>query len=164
MRPNCLIGELILGILFMFVGIIFYFDSQNINVLGLGIFGPSLFPMLISAGLALLSFVLVVKCSLNIIKEKSFTTSARPLISLNRKNYTGIVYTLILIVLVITYVYLVNILGYLLSTMLLTGILAKLLRAKNEEAILLAISFSFLMYALFRFILKVPLPAGVLGW
>ena len=155
---------MILGLVFLAGGVIFFLESRNINVMGLGLFGPSLFPMLISAGLALLSLVLVLKCSLYIFKEKKLYTVVRSTFHLDKESSRSIIYAIILIIAVIVYIYVFNVLGYLLSTMLLTGFLAKLLGAKNEETILTAVSIAFLTYFLFKIILKVLLPVGVLGW
>lgn len=164
MESKSLVGELVLGLIFMFTGIIFYFNSLNISVLNLGLLGPQLFPVISSASLAFLSFILVVRNLLVIVRKNNFKAFTLNLPRFDKENIKGTIYTLIIIVMVIVYAYLLNIIGFLLTTMLLTGILAKLLKAKNEEAVLLSIIFSLLLYILFKLILKVPLPGGVLGW
>jgi len=158
---STMIGEIVLELFFAAIGIIFLINAFQIEVLSLGFFGPRLFPILISTLLIVLSSILLVKTLRKVIKYRSILTLSNVDIKSKIKD---IRYPLVLIFLIILDIYLVNIIGYLLALMILIGILSKLLGAKNSEAILLAISFSMLIFVLFRLLLKVPLPEGVLGW
>ena len=58
------------------------------------------------------------------------------------------------------YVVLINILGYITSTIAYIAALLIMLKIKAVNSILISVGFSVIIYILFKMILKVPLPTG----
>lgn len=104
--------------------------------------GPSMFPQLISAPLAVLSAYLVL----------------RPGINERWPQYTALLRQIALVVLLIAYATILDDLGFLLSTLMATIMLTRLFGANWIQSVLSGAALTIALYVLFEVALGIALP------
>lgn len=136
------------SIIFLFVVSIFFFLGAK------GMEGDSgLFPKILSGLIFVLTCVELGEVLTNRIKEskKKEERSARKL--------------MYIIVLSILYVVLIKPLGFVISTFLFLAASMKLLEVKNKKlAVLVPFITAAIIYVVFKILLKVQIPVGILGF
>lgn len=127
---------------------IYYMASNfNLNFIGTSGLGPQFFPKIISIILIILGIIL-------------FITSKKD----NEKfDFKKSSYTFLIIFVFGIYIYIINKLGYLISTILFAFIVISILKNTSLlTRILYSVIFSISLYALFTYLFKVSLPEGIL--
>ena len=109
--------------------------------------GPKAFPLLIAVALSICGLILTVRGG----NEAEANTK-----SANLRILTMVVY-------IVLYAFLFNILGFVMSTSLMTIFVGKLFGAKWWQAIVGGVVMSVLFFLLFDRALDVVLPQGILG-
>jgi len=108
--------------------------------------GPKTFPVVLGVLLSALSLFIIAK------PEKAKFPEG-----VTRLN------TVFIVVLLVAYSLSFNYLGFLISTALLVFFISKIFQGTTKQALASAIGVSLAVYALFGFLLEVPLPTGILG-
>lgn len=128
---------------------IFYSSTQfNMAFIGNSGLGPDFFPKVIAVILFILSAMLFVGS----IKNKDKKSIYNP----NMK------YTLMVIFAFAVYIFLIDRIGYLVSTVIFAFVVITILKSKSKILnIIFAIAFPIALYLLFTYAFKVSLPTGL---
>jgi putative tricarboxylic transport membrane protein len=110
--------------------------------------GPAVFPMVLAVPLALFSLYLIVRPD----PEPDW---ARGQALLKQALTVGVF---------VAYAYLLEVLGYVVTTFLAVVALGMLLDAKPLQAAAAGVGIAVVLFVLFNNLLNLPLPAGVLGF
>jgi len=110
--------------------------------------GPAVFPMVLAVPLALFSLYLIVRPD----PEPDW---ARGRALLKQALTVGVF---------VAYAYLLEVLGYVVTTFLAVVALGMLLDAKPLQAAAAGVGIAVVLFVLFNNLLNLPLPAGVLGF
>ncbi len=145
-------AEVVIGLILIFLSVFLYWLTLDFPEGKLSkTAGPAAMPRFWIYGLVAVNMVLIV----NTIKMKEY---------LKQENGSNLFKSLGLVGLMVTYLFVVNILGYYLSTFLFLSAGAYLLGYRKHLLILTtAIGFSVFSYFIFYKILQVPLPMGMFG-
>ncbi|HJH06773.1 MAG TPA: tripartite tricarboxylate transporter TctB family protein [Fusobacterium ulcerans] len=129
---------------------IFYSSTQfNMAFIGNSGLGPDFFPKVIAVILFILSAMLFVGS----IKNKDKKSIYNP----NMK------YTFMVIFAFAVYIFLIDRIGYLISTVIFAFVVITILKSKSKILnIIFAIAFPIALYLLFTYAFKVSLPTGLL--
>ncbi|WP_304159958.1 tripartite tricarboxylate transporter TctB family protein [Fusobacterium ulcerans] len=129
---------------------IFYSSTQfNMAFIGNSGLGPDFFPKVI----AVILFILSVMLFVGSIKNKDKKSIYNP----NMK------YTFMVIFAFAVYIFLIDRIGYLVSTVIFAFVVITILKSKSKILnIVFAIAFPIALYLLFTYAFKVSLPTGLL--
>lgn len=129
---------------------IFYSSTQfNMAFIGNSGLGPDFFPKVIAVILFILSAMLFVGS----IKNKDKKSIYNP----------NIKYTFMVIFAFAVYIFLIDRIGYLISTVIFAFVVITILKSKSKILnIIFAIAFPIALYLLFTYAFKVSLPTGLL--
>lgn len=129
---------------------IFYSSTQfNMAFIGNSGLGPDFFPKVIAVILFILSAMLFVGS----IKNKDKKSIYNP----------NIKYTFMVIFAFAVYIFLIDRIGYLVSTVIFAFVVITILKSKSKILnIIFAIAFPIALYLLFTYAFKVSLPTGLL--
>lgn len=129
---------------------IFYSSTQfNMAFIGNSGLGPDFFPKVI----AVILFILSVMLFVGSIKNKDKKSIYNP----NMK------YTFMVIFAFTVYIFLIDRIGYLVSTVIFAFVVITILKSKSKILnIVFAIAFPIALYLLFTYAFKVSLPTGLL--
>ncbi|MFD1037301.1 tripartite tricarboxylate transporter TctB family protein [Virgibacillus byunsanensis] len=158
-------GEILIGILLIFFSALIYFNSGDFPQLNETHLDPGSYPKLIALLLILLSLVMIIKKTVQLLQSKtiSFDTGMKDFVKKQWKEYHLVVYTLVILAL---YIFLLNVLGFIISSIAFI-IAAGLLigpRKKKDVMVISLISFviTFGVYLFFENVLYVRFPNGIL--
>jgi len=153
-------GSFFFSIFLLVISVLLLRESFKINTLGIGWGGPRFFPQALITFLLLLSIILVVVEGGKFFKY----------LTLNRNNRVpsmrwGEVLPVILVLIAsLTYVLVIKIVGYFITTFTLSFIVSLMFRARVLDALLIATVITLSIWFLFKVLLSVPLPEGMFGW
>jgi hypothetical protein len=88
-------------------------------------------------------------------------TSLRGIIEFKWKE---IATTVVLLILVVLYAIVIKSIGFVLATVIITLYSSLVFKAKLIDAVMVSLIISIGLTFLFKIVLKVPLPEGILGW
>lgn len=128
---------------------IFYSSTQfNMAFIGYSGLGPDFFPKIISIILFILSAILFVGSIRNKDKKSIYNPNMK--------------YTFMVIFAFAVYVFLIDRIGYLISTIIFAFVVITILKSKSKILnIIFAIIFPVALYLLFTYAFKVSLPTGL---
>lgn len=143
-----------LGAIFLLAGISFAWYSFNLPAIPGQNYGAATFPLLIAMGL--------IGCSARLLYT-GISQGNQPLMSLsdevrNPRRLAGVVATLLL---VLFYILFVQILGFIPTAIIITLSMFLILKVRPAKAVILAILAAFACDFIFRTMLLVPLPFGI---
>jgi putative tricarboxylic transport membrane protein len=151
------ISDTVVGAGFVAAGALIIAGTANFPSLDAGHPGPSLFPRLLGGLMVVFGGLVGVEGvrTRDATEEVAWRRLYRNPAFLNALSVLGAV---------VAYVALVGRFGFLIMGTLVTSGLMWRLKVRPVTALVLAIVFSNLVYALFAKILRVPLPGGMLWW
>ncbi len=128
---------------------IFYSSTQfNMAFIGDSGLGPDFFPKIIAIILFILSAILFVGSLRNKDKKSVYNPNMK--------------YTFMVIFAFAVYIFLIDIIGYLISTIIFALVVITILKSKSKVLnIIFAIIFPVALYLLFTYAFKVSLPTGL---
>ncbi len=143
--------KIMTGLFFLF-GLLWFTVSFNLASSnfggGLGL-GPDFFPRLLSILMMIFSLIQLVR---------TFRKDKEDQLKLNIHGLS-----IIIIVSCITYLFAIDIIGYLVSTFIfLSVVIFVISRKRSITDIVIALGISLALYGVFNLVLKVPLPTGFL--
>lgn len=148
-----MISDIISGIVLIIFSIYIYYLTLNFPTQK-GTLGPASFPRILVILIAILSLIMILQS----LKRKD----AKIQESIEDKR--GILFVILFIILFIAYSFLMNFLGFFLSSILFLFITSILLDKKNFLVkIIFSVVTSILIFYVFKTILKVSLPVGFLN-
>lgn len=132
------------------IAIFFYAEEQYAGT-GVNIYGPNFFPQVASALLLLASLSLIVQ-ALRGNSLKNFETI----------NKEGFIRTTVTLVIAIAYLFLMQYIGFYLSTVIFLFVTMKYLGLTNYlVTFIVSLVVGTIVYGIFRIFLKIPLPEGL---
>ena len=139
-----------IGLLILSSSIFWYAGSfKGLTVHG---YGPDLFPRVLALFMSFLAILLIINAFLGKSLEKE-----------DHIDPKGFLRVLVSIGICIVYLVLVNLLGFLTSTVLFLFVLMALLKQKRIILrIISSVTVSIIVWAIFRYFLVIPLPDGLL--
>jgi len=138
-------------VLCIFSVVIYLYAEQQYAGKGVNRYGPKFFPQVLSVSMFLASVALIVQAF-----------RGKALKSLEKINKQGFVRAAVTLVIAIGYVFLMNFLGFYLSTAIfLFVVMTYLGQKKLWIRILVTILVATAVYSLFHYFLKIPLPEGI---
>jgi putative tricarboxylic transport membrane protein len=151
MRKN----DLVFGIIFVVLGIFIFTQTFFYPSLEKGHPGPGLFPNLLAILFIVFGGVLILKA------RKPSDTGEEEVSPPARGKVTNAFFVLGII---IVYVAVVDIMGFLLTSAVLLFALMLKLGAPAKRSAIASVSITLFINIMFLKILRVPLPPGILGW
>uniref|UniRef100_A0A7C1I711 DUF1468 domain-containing protein n=1 Tax=Fervidicoccus fontis TaxID=683846 RepID=A0A7C1I711_9CREN len=153
-------GSFVFALCALMVSALWVRESLRINTLGIEWGGPRLFPLAISV-LTLINTLLIV-----VLESRGFYrymrgTSLRGIIEFKWKE---IATTVVLLILVVLYAVVIKSVGFVLATVIITLYSSLVFKAKLIDAVMVSLIISIGLTFLFKIVLRVPLPEGILGW
>ncbi|AZR74475.1 hypothetical protein BBF96_14430 [Anoxybacter fermentans] len=144
--------DILIAISLSLISFLVFWISKDFPTLQNGI-GPSAFPKILAGLLIIFSIVLVFKAVRN--------ESKRPAIF---KGFTkGLKLILVVVIILISYIKVIEILGFILSSSLLLFILMFIFGEKRKMVLtLVPIGFTVILYLAFKKLAMVPLPEGII--
>jgi putative tricarboxylic transport membrane protein len=137
----------ITGIVLLIFAIIYGFGATRLKVgFGSGVIGPKDFPIMLAVILGIIALAMMIK------------TDPNPTWP-SLKSWLNLI---TIVVSFIIYAYLIRILGFILATTLSTAFLSYKFSAKWWQALIVGLSSSLLMYAIFVFGFDLGLPLGTI--
>ena len=161
-------SEVIISIAFLIIGLVFYFESKNITKFDFGIINLSdTYPRIISVLLIINSIIIIfnnirkqLKHSSSIKSEKQF--EKKQVENKDKNNYLP----LILMILMVAYIFTIRILGYFETGFLFLWISIFLFGDRSRQwlikSLIISIIFSFIIYIVFGYMLKIYVPRGII--
>ncbi|MPB71663.1 tripartite tricarboxylate transporter TctB family protein [Campylobacter fetus] len=138
--------ERLFGVFLFCTGIFVIYGAMSFNVaFSYDPLGPKTFPILLGILLSVLSVFIIIGPS-----KAEFAN-----LSINLK----IIY---LVALIILYQLSFDFLGFLFATFILVSLVSKIFKATNIEAVICGILVSITVYLVFKEVLDIPLPTGVI--
>lgn len=157
-------GEILIGVLLILLSALIYFNSGDFPQLNETHLGPESFPNLIALLLTLLSFVLIIKNVITLLKSKaaSFDIGIKDYLKKQWQEYRLVVYTLVILAL---YIFLLDVLGFVFSSIAFVIATGLLLGPRNKKSVIVISLVSFIvtlgMYFFFENVLYVRFPNGI---
>ena len=148
---NTVIG---LGTIIFSIWVLLY--ARSFPKLEQGYPGPSLFPMVLAVLFIFAGIILIVQDLHSGARKLKFDIS-----DLTRVHLINIGLTLVA---VLFYIFVSDILGFLITSFIILMVLMKRLRVSTAWSFIMACGVTFSIYILFAKILLVPLPWGLWGW
>ncbi|WP_187254529.1 tripartite tricarboxylate transporter TctB family protein [Alkalicoccus halolimnae] len=157
-------GELIVACLLLLVSIVIFIQSGDFTHLNESQLGPGTYPQLISVLLASLSLILIISQSRKLLKEKSEMSME------NVKAGFGSFYTeyklvLHIIGLLALYIILIDITGFIITTILFVIAAGMLIGPKKKKNLItlsiVSVILTFSTYLFFENVLYVRFPGGL---
>ena len=147
--------NLIFSIILIVIVVLIYQWSINFpeNTPGSGL-GPGFFPRILIIMMLFISIYLIATSIIKKKKEKSVSVGF---------NVNKLKKPILIVCLTILYTITLNYLGFLLDTIIYLIITSILFGNKYLQSLLFSIIFTFLVYLIFKKMLRVPLPPGILG-
>lgn len=153
-------GSIIFSAALLIVSALWLRESLKINTLGIEWGGPRLFPLLISSALLVTSIFTFV--------SELLKTDVRYIVDLLLKSkkvpVREIFTTSLLLALTLAYAIIVKKLGFIIATFIVVLYSSLTFKAKVIDALLVSLVLSIGLLFLFKIILGVSLPEGILGW
>ena len=132
------------------IAIFFYAEKQYAGT-GVNLYGPNFFPQVVSAILFLASISLIIR-ALKGYSLKNFE-------SINRD---GFIRTSVTLAIAIAYLFLMQYIGFYLSTAIFLFATMKYLGLENYlVTFIVSVCVASIVYGIFRIFLKIPLPEGI---
>lgn len=153
-------GAFIFALCALAISVLWVKESLRINTLGLEWGGPRLFPLIISSLVLINAFLIVIlelRSFYNFIKS----TQIRGIV---KHEWKEIITSIVLLLLVIIYVLVIEKIGFIIATLIITLYSSLVFKAKLIDAIMVSLVISIGLTFLFKIVLKVPLPEGIFGW
>lgn len=153
-------GPLLFSLCALAVSVMLLREALRVDDLGMSWGGPRLFPCIISSLLFITSVVLVLlegKSLLRLYRGVAFKR-------LERVKLKEIAPVAFLLVIVVLYVEIIKIVGYLIPTFMISLYVSLLFKARLLDAVMISLIASLGSMFLFKIVLAVPLPEGVIGW
>jgi magnesium-transporting ATPase (P-type) len=142
-------GEIIAGLFFMAVGLGFAFGAVKLEIGTLTEPQPGFFPFWDGVILILLSLIFIVQ----VLKGRSSGGTA----------FGRLMGPAVLLVTLILYVAVLDYIGYIVATTLLSVVVLKILETPTPNSVLTSLILAVGSYLIFVRLLGVPLPAGVVA-
>lgn len=138
-------------VLCIFSVIIYWYAEQQYAGRGVNTYGPEFFPQVLALMLFLASASLIIQ---------AFRGNA--LKTLEKIDKQGFVRATITLIIAIAYVFLMNVLGFYLSTIIFLFVVMTFLGQKKLWIrVLVTLAVATAVYSLFHYLLKIPLPEGI---
>jgi len=144
--------DIVVGIaLCIFSIVIYVYAEQQYAGKGVNSYGPKFFPQALSMMMLLASVALIIQA-----------LRGKALKGLEKINKQGFIRAMITLIIAIGYVFLMNFLGFYLSTIIfLFVVMTYLGQKKLWIRILASLLVATAVYCLFQYFLKIPLPEGI---
>ncbi|MUK87605.1 hypothetical protein GMD78_04220 [Ornithinibacillus sp. L9] len=158
-------GEIVIGILLILLSAIIYFNSGNFQQLNETHLDPGSYPKLIASLLALFATILLIKKTIELVREKSlgFEGGMKKYLLTQWNEYKFVVLILLTLGL---YILLMNVIGFMVSSIafiIITGLIIGPRKKKNIMLIsLISLIVTLGMYYFFENVLYVRFPDGIL--
>lgn len=153
-------GSFVFSICTLIISSFLFKESLKINTIGIEWGGPRLFPSLISLIILVISTTITVNEGIKFYKYINRPNSG----FIARFNLKEIISVIGLLLFTLIYALVVKKIGFLITTSLITLYTSLIFKAKIIDAIMVSLILSFSLMLLFKLVLGVPLPEGVLGW
>lgn len=153
-------GDLVAGALTAAFGVAVVVYVQGFPSLAGGYPGPALFPGIIGGLMVVFGLTLIVQSARRTV---GLDDAGRPAAPPSRLWRGAVPNALAVLLGVVVYLLVVDVLGFLLTMALLLLLLMLKLRTRLVVAVPASIAATLVIYAFFRGLLLVPLPAGILG-
>ncbi|UCF92002.1 MAG: tripartite tricarboxylate transporter TctB family protein [Desulfobacterales bacterium] len=141
--------------LIVFAGTVLVY-VQTFPSLDNGYPGPALFPRVLA--------VLFLLAGIGLVFEGRRSGEKLLKFDLGPITRAGLINIGLMLAVILAYIYLSDLLGFMILTPLLLLIMAKWLGVKTHWSLVLAVGLTLVIYVLFAKILLVPLPWGLWGW
>ena len=143
--------DIIVGIVLSILSITIYLYAEQYVGRGVNTYGPNFFPQVLSILLLVASIALIVKAVKGSEQKQ-----------LEETDKKGFIRALVALILAIGYIQIMQFLGFYLSTALFLYILMMYFGQKSQILyIASSILVSSVIYGIFHFFLKIPLPEGI---
>lgn len=130
---------------------IFFYAEQQYAGSGVNSYGPKFFPQFVSVMLLLASLILIIQA----LKGNSLK-------NFEEINKRGFIRATITLTFSIAYLFLMQVLGFYLSTAIFLFVTMKFLGLKSYTVTLIvSVCVATIVYGIFRIFLKIPLPEGL---
>ncbi|MFD1065653.1 tripartite tricarboxylate transporter TctB family protein [Oceanobacillus locisalsi] len=160
-------GDLITGSILLVLSITMFMGSLNMEALTDDVVGPDFMPKIVSILIAIMSIFVIISGFIS--KGKSETDEETPVMKDEEEtdNKKGYFYLILTVILLFVYLFLIPILGFLITTAAYLIIQMLLFSKWTTRNLLLygviSIITSSIIYFVFRNVFYVMLPAGIFG-
>lgn len=125
-------------------------------------YGPGFYPRMLAIVLIVLSMLLVIDETVKAAKARRMADSSAELSDERIIKIDELKYPLIFLGLMAVYILLLNVLGFILDTILFLIAGTQILKGKLLTSIIISLVFSFAIYFIFANLLRVNLPTGMI--
>ena len=140
-----------IGIFLLGLSISIYLYAEEYVGIGVNRYGPNFFPQALSAMLALSSIALIVQA-----------LRGKALKDLETIDKQGFIRATITLVIALIYLFIMQYIGFYISTVMFLFVTMKYLGQKNNfYTLLISICVGSIIYGIFSTFLKIPLPEGI---
>ncbi|KAB7886847.1 tripartite tricarboxylate transporter TctB family protein [Poseidonibacter ostreae] len=140
------------GIFLSLLSIAIYTYAEQYVGIGVNRYGPNFFPQALSALLFIASIALIVQA----LKGNAL----KNLESINKK---GFIRTSVTLVIAVSYLYLMQVIGFYISTVMFLFVTMRYLGQRNNlVTFFISLAIASVVYGIFSMFLKIPLPEGML--
>lgn len=160
------------GFFLLVVSVVMYIATYSFEALTTTVVGPAFMPQIISVAIGVFSILIIVNGFRKVRHEKKEETIPEPVVEVHddemtpgeQDSYKPVIMTLLLMV---VYVILMPIVGFLITTILYIFLQMMILSHKTTRKIwlfaLVSIVSSIIIYYVFRNVFYVMLPTGIMG-
>ena len=114
-------------------------------------YGPNLFPQILAVGMCICAIILIVKA-----------TQGKSLAKVDSIHLRGFVRMIIAIVMCVGYLFLMQLIGFAIGTTVFLYVLMMIIGQEGLiKRITSSVAVSFIVWAIFRYFLIIPLPTGI---
>jgi putative tricarboxylic transport membrane protein len=157
-------GELFVAVMLLLMSILIFFQSGDFTHLNESQLGPGSYPQLIAILLGSLSLILIISQSRKLLKETS-RASKDNLKAGFQSFYTEYKLVLQMIVLLALYIFLIDVTGFLITTILFVVIAGLLIGPKEKKNLItlsiVSVVLTLSTYLFFQNVLHVRFPGGL---
>ncbi len=159
-------SNLIGAVIFLAVGVWAYFQMANLQEVKDTYAQPSMFPMIMIAGLLIFSVILLIQSVVKLTKGmKEGDPAAEQTGSINVLKDKGVQGALVVIVLCVAFVLLFRVLGYVLAGAIVSAAIMYLIGKRNiPQMVLVSVLVPLVMWLIFYKVLTINIPLGPLNF
>lgn len=150
------VPDSLLGVMFFIGGVVLFIAGWNMAGLGGLAVGPGLMPMIIAAGFVIFGTALVIQG----LPELRMLREGRARLLTPRPNPW---FPITVLGALVVYVPLLSMVGFVPLTFVFVALIVRASRASLLSSMIFSAAITAFIYMLFVYVLRVPLPMGILG-
>ena len=158
-------ANLVASVLFIILGLWAWIETGTLQHISSTYVQPSMFPRIMIVGLLIFAVVLLIQSIIKLLNMKADDDLAAPAGTLNLVKDKGVRAAAAVILLCIFFVAMFNILGYLITSTIISLVIMYMIGKRNWlQMVLVSILVPFAMWLIFYKVLTVNIPMGPLNF